>query len=127
MTKNQQFFICEICGNIIGLIENSGVPMVCCGADMTELVPNTVDASQEKHVPAVEKTANGIKVQVGSVPHPSTAEHFIDFVYVRTEHGGQRKSVTVGDAPEAEFCFVNDKPLEVFAYCNLHGLWKVVL
>ena len=124
MTKNQKFFICEICGNIIGLIEDRGGPMTCCGVEMVELVPNTVEASFEKHIPAVEKTENGIKVQIGSVLHPSEKEHHIDFVYVRTENGGQRKGVTIGYAPEMEFCFVNDKPLEVFAYCNLHGLWK---
>ena len=124
MTKHQKFFICNICGNIIGLIDDHGGPMACCGADMIELVANTVDASVEKHVPAIEKTAGGIKVKVGSVLHPSEKEHYIDFIYVRTTHGGQRKRVNIGDAPELEFCFVNDEPIEVFAYCNLHGLWK---
>lgn len=123
--NNQKFFRCKHCGNFIGLINNAGVPMVCCGEEMIELIPNTVEASQEKHIPFVTLEGNTMTVQIGSVLHPSTEEHYIDFIYVQTEHGGQRKSIKPGDNPIAVFKFVDDKPLEVFAYCNLHGLWSV--
>jgi len=122
-----KFFICKICGNIVGMIKDKGGPLGCCGSSMTHLVPNTVDASQEKHLPDVTKTENGICVKVGSVLHPMTEEHYIDFIYVKTERGGQRVELAVGESPEAEFCFAKDKGVEVYAYCNLHGLWKVEL
>ncbi len=122
--KNQKFFRCKHCGNFIGLINNAGVPMICCGEEMEEVVPNTVEASQEKHIPFITFDGSIMNVQIGSVLHPSTEEHYIDFIYVQTEHGGQRKSIKPGDAPVAEFLFIDDKPIEVFAYCNIHGLWS---
>jgi len=94
---------------------------------MTHLEPNTVEASHEKHLPHVTKTENGIRVAVGSVLHPMAEEHYIDFIYVKTERGGQLTGLAIGDSPEAVFSFVGDKPVEVYAYCNLHGLWKVDL
>jgi len=118
------FFICKHCGNLAGLIIKSGVPMVCCGDKMTELVPNTVEASTEKHLPEVKVSGDNVSVQVGSVPHPMEAEHFIGFIYLQTEKGGQRKTLKAGDEPKAEFAVKDDKPLAVYAYCNLHGLWK---
>ena len=121
MTK---FFVCKHCGNMVGLIDNRGVPMVCCGEKMAELVPNTVEASAEKHLPAVIGVGGGIEVPVGSVPHPMTEEHRVAFVYVETERGGQRKGVEVGDEPKVTFTFADDTPVAVYAYCNLHGLWK---
>ena len=124
MCENQKFFICKHCGNLIGLIDNKGVPMVCCGENMTELTPNTVEASVEKHLPAVTVSGNEINVQIGSVPHPMEDAHNISFVYVETERGGQRKCLKVGEAPALTFCFSEDKPIAVYAYCNLHGLWK---
>jgi len=127
MKGSQKFFICQHCGNLIGLIENNNKPISCCGEDMTELVPNTVDASNEKHVPAVTVSEDSISVQVGSIPHPMTDEHHIQFIYVETENGGQRKGLSAGDSPNADFCFVNDKPIAVYEYCNLHGLWKIDL
>lgn len=122
--KNQKFFRCKHCGNFIGLINNAGVPMICCGEEMEEVVPNTVEASQEKHIPFITFDGSIMNVQIGSVLHPSTEEHYIDFIYVQTEHGGQRKSIKPGDTPVAEFLFIDDKPIEVFAYCNIHGLWS---
>ncbi|MCL2512428.1 MAG: desulfoferrodoxin [Oscillospiraceae bacterium] len=124
MCKGQKFFICKHCGNLIGLIDNKGVPMMCCGEEMAELVPNTVDAAAEKHLPAVTAAGNGISVRVGSVPHPMEDKHYISFVYVETECGGQRKCLCPGDEPKVDFCFADDKPAAVYAYCNLHGLWK---
>jgi len=124
MCKNQKFFICKHCGNLIGLIDNKNVPLICCGEKMAEIVPNTVEASVEKHLPAITKLDDGISVQVGSVPHPMLEAHHISFVYVETEHGGQRKCLQVETEPKLEFRFADDKPVAVYAYCNLHGLWK---
>jgi len=112
---------------MVGLIEDKGVPLICCGEQMEELIPNTVDAATEKHVPMVTKTETGIAVQVGSVPHPMEEAHYIEFIYVQTEHGGQRKALKPGMEPKHDFCFINDKPTAVFEYCNLHGLWKTEL
>ena len=124
MKGKQRFFICNLCKNMIGLIEDKGGPITCCGEKIIELVPNTVDASNEKHLPEVTVSGDTIKVQVGSVLHPMTEEHYIPFIYVETENGGQRKILKPGDEPVAEFSFVNDKPIAVYEYCNLHGLWK---
>ena len=124
MTGKQRFFICEHCGNMIGLIKDKGVPMVCCGEEMVELIPNTVEASAEKHLPAVTVSGDSISVQVGSVPHPMEEAHHITFVYIETQRGGQRKAFNIGEEPKLDFCFSNDKPVAVYAYCNLHGMWK---
>jgi len=91
---------------------------------MTELIPNTVDAAVEKHVPVVTASADVINVQVGSVPHPMEEGHHIAFVYVQTENGGQRKCLKSGAEPKCGFSFIDDKPVAVYAYCNLHGLWE---
>lgn len=123
----QKFFKCDHCGNIAGLINNKGVPFHCCGSEMTELIPNTVEASAEKHLPEVTVSGDRITVQVGSVAHPMEEGHHIAFVFVETEHGGQRKGLAVGTEPKSKFIFVDDKPVVVYAYCNLHGLWKTEL
>ena len=124
MCGKQRFYICKHCGNMVGLIKNEGVPIVCCGEKMTELVPNTVEASVEKHLPAVTVSGSSISVQVGSTLHPMEAAHNIPFVYVETGRGGQRKCLKVGEEPKLSFAFTDDKPVAVYAYCNLHGLWK---
>ena len=124
MCGAQKFFVCKHCGNMVGLIDDKGVPLVCCGDNMAELVPNTVEASVEKHLPVVSVSGDSFSVQIGGVPHPMESEHHIAFVYVQTEHGGQRKCLKVGDEPKLAFSFVDDKPIAVYAYCNLHGLWK---
>ena len=118
-----KFYRCRHCGNVIIKFVDSGVPVVCCGEQMEELIPNTVDASNEKHVPVVKMTENGkIKVEVGSIPHPMTPEHHIVFIYVEMENGGIR--IDLKEEPEAEICACNGKVTAVFEYCNLHGLWK---
>ena len=123
--EQQKFYICKKCGNIIGLINNAGVPLACCGEEMTELVPNTVDASLEKHVPAIKADGGRILVEIGAVPHPMTEEHHISWVYIQTEKGGQRKNLEIAGKPQAEFIVMDDdKLISAFAYCNLHGLWK---
>jgi len=119
-----KFFVCRHCGNLTGLIENKGVPMVCCGEKMAELVPNTVEASAEKHLPTWVASEDHVTVLVGSVLHPMEQAHHIAFVYLETERGGQRKSLKPGESPVLTFAFAEDKPLAVYAYCNLHGLWK---
>lgn len=121
----QKFFICKHCGNIVGLIDNAGVPLVCCGEKMTELVPNTTDASKEKHVPVIIVSGNKVTVEIGSAPHPMKAEHHIEWIYIQTKKGGQRKNLDVDGKPSAEFLLTDDDAFEIaFAYCNLHGLWK---
>ena len=124
MSTSHKFFRCDHCGNLSGLISDMGVPLVCCGQKMTELVPNTAEASTEKHLPSVTASVNSIGVQVGSVPHPMEEGHRIEFVFVETEKGGQRKRLSTGAEPKCDFCFSDDKPVAVYAYCNLHGLWK---
>ena len=127
MINKHKFYVCKKCGNIVGLIVSGGGELVCCGEKMSELVPNTVEASTEKHLPAVTVTGDNhgtVSVQVGSVPHPMTDEHHIAFVYLETERGGQRKNLKVGEEPKVTFTFSGDKPVAVYAYCNLHGLWK---
>ena len=126
MSKNK-FYICKHCGNLVGMIHDAGVPVICCGEKMHELVPNTVEASGEKHIPAVTVEGKKLIVNVGSVDHPMAPEHFIEWVYVETEKGGQRKNLKPGDAPNVSFCLGDDKAVAVYAYCNLHGLWKVDL
>ena len=121
-----RFYKCNHCGNVIEKVVDSKVPVVCCGEKMEELIPNTVDASNEKHVPVVTRLYDcRIKVEVGSVAHPMTPEHHISFIYVETENGGIR--VNLKDKPEAVICVCHDKPVAVYEYCNLHGLWKTEL
>ena len=127
MSKAQKFFICEHCGNMVGMIHNAGVPLVCCGQKMTELVANTTDAAKEKHVPVVKQEGDTVLVEVGSTSHPMGADHLIEWIYLETEQGGQRKALSPDAAPKASFVLKDDKPLAAFAYGNLHGLWKTEL
>ncbi len=124
MAKETKFVICEHCGNLVGVINDSGAPMVCCGEKMKRLVPGVVEASHEKHIPVVDVVGNTVKVTVGSVLHPMAEEHSILWVYLETDKGGQRKTLEVGAAPEVTFVLGEEKPVAVYAYCNLHGLWK---
>ena len=118
-----KFYKCAHCGKVVEKLVDSGVPLVCCGQKMEELVPNTVDASGEKHIPEVTCIDDcKVKIEVGSVPHPMLPEHHISFVFVETENGGVH--VNLKDKPEAIVCTGHDKPVAVYEYCNLHGLWK---
>lgn len=126
MCENK-FYVCEHCGNIVGLIKNAGVPLMCCGQKMTKLEAGTVEASLEKHVPVVKTEGNLVKVEIGSVAHPMTEEHSITWVYLQTDKGGQRKCLNPGEAPEVTFALADEKAVAVYAYCNLHGLWKTEL
>ena len=131
MNNQPKFFLCKHCGNLAQLINASGVPMICCGEAMAELVANTVDAAVEKHLPVVKMAQscgcgcnNAIVIEVGSVHHPMVAEHYIDFLYVATENGSKLHQLNVGGEPTATLCCCDGKPVAVYAYCNLHGMWK---
>lgn len=120
-----KFYRCEHCGNIIAMVKNKGVPVMCCGQKMTEIVPGTTDAAVEKHVPVCELDGNILTVTVGEVEHPMLEEHYIEWIAVQTSSGNQRKILKPGDAPKATFALVDgDEVLAVYAYCNLHSLWK---
>lgn len=126
--STKKFFICRHCGNIIAKVEDSGVSVVCCGDEMEEIIPNIIDASVEKHLPVVKVEGQKVSVSVGDTPHPMLAEHFIQWVFLETDNGGQRRILLPGDAPHVDFFIDNDdKPIAVFAYCNLHGLWLTEL
>jgi len=120
-----KFYVCQHCGNIIAYVKNSGVSVVCCGEKMKELVPNTVDAAKEKHIPVVTVEGNKVVVNVGSIPHPMLPEHYIEWISLQTKQGNQRKSLQPGDKPEICFSICDQDEVEaVYAYCNIHGLWK---
>ena len=121
----QKFYKCAHCGKIIAVVKETGVPVMCCGQKMDELVPNTTDAAQEKHVPVVEVNGNIVTVTVGSVLLPMQPEHYIEWISLHTKQGNQRKELKPGDAPKAVFALVDGDEVEAaYAYCNLHGLWK---
>jgi superoxide reductase len=122
MIENR-FYICEKCGNIIGMVHDSGVPMMCCLRPMTKLEPGTVDASKEKHVPVITIDDNLVRIDVGAIEHPMTEEHNISWIYLLTDKGGHRKALKAGDTPVAIFSLYDEKPIAAYAYCNLHGLW----
>lgn len=120
-----KFYICEKCGNLAGVIRQSGIPMICCGQNMTELIPGTSDGALEKHVPVFHVEDGRVVVVVGSVDHPMTETHYIEWVALETAKGAQRKVLHPGDRPCVEFVLTeDDSVLAVYAYCNLHGLWK---
>lgn len=120
-----KFYICKHCGNIITFMENKGVPVMCCGEKMSELVPGSVDAATEKHVPVISVEGNKVTVTVGEVEHPMAEEHFIEWIALETQEGNQRKELKPGSKPQAVFMLAEtDKAVAAYAYCNLHGLWK---
>ena len=119
-----KFYICKHCGNLVDMINDAGVTPVCCGEPMVEMVPNTSDGAGEKHVPVVEVSGNKVTVTVGSVEHPMLEEHSIQWVYLETERGIQRKDLHPGEKPQAVFALEDDKAIAAYEYCNLHGLWK---
>lgn len=116
------FYRCESCGNMVALIKKGGGTLACCGEPMTKLVANSTDAAQEKHVPVITKEDGRIKVMVGSVLHPMLQEHSIEWIALVAEGKVEFKFLKPGEEPIAEF--TNVKSGEIYAYCNLHGLWK---
>lgn len=120
-----KFLKCEHCGNIVEMIEDKGVPVVCCGQRMTELVAGTSDGAREKHVPVYEVNGSTVLVKVGEVAHPMIPEHYIQWIVLQTKNGVQRCELKPGEKPEAIFALCEgDEVVAVYAYCNLHGLWK---
>lgn len=119
-----KFYICEHCGNIVGMINDAGVPVMCCGQKMTKLEPGAKEAAAEKHIPVVTVDGNVVTVRVGEVNHPMTEEHSILWVYLQTDKGGHRKCLEAGKESVVKFALIDEKPVAAYAYCNLHGLWK---
>lgn len=121
----QKFFICKHCGNIVEAVKESGVPMMCCGEKMQEIIPGTTDAAVEKHVPVYKVEGNQVIVNIGSVEHPMIPAHYIEWVSLQTKQGSQRKALKPDEKPEVCFALcAGDEVEAVYAYCNLHGLWK---
>lgn len=122
---NITFYRCPICGNIVMKILDSNVPVMCCGQPMQPMIANSVDASSEKHVPVVAELENSVTVSVGVIPHPMTEEHYIQWIFLESTKGGQIRYLNPGDEPEANFRMDGGaKPICIYAYCNLHSLWK---
>ncbi len=125
MIEEHKFYFCKHCGNIVGMINYGGEQMTCCGEVMKELIPNSTEASTEKHLPVITTSGNTVTVTISSVLHPMTSEHHIEWVYLLTKAGGQRKALPVDGEPIVTFALTeDDAPIAAFAYCNLHGLWK---
>lgn len=123
-----KFLVCKHCGNIVEVIKESGVSIICCGEKMAELKANTSDGAVEKHVPEVSINGNNIVVTVGSTLHPMVENHYIQWIYLKTNKGIQRKHLVPGSEPKAEFSLRDGESVEeVYEYCNLHGLWKKVI
>jgi len=123
MTKVLEIYKCEVCGNIVEMVHSGAGELVCCNQPMKLYAENTVDAAQEKHVPVIEKTDTGYKVQVGSVNHPMEEKHYIEWIELIADNKAYLQFLKPGDAPEAEFS-INAEKVTARAYCNLHGLWK---
>lgn len=124
MNKKLDIFKCKHCGNIVEVVHPAGGELVCCGEPMGLLVENTVEASKEKHLPVIEKTAEGFKVKLGSVAHPMESVHYIEWIELVADGKAYRQFLNPGGAPEAIFCIAGAASVSARAYCNLHGLWK---
>ena len=124
-----KFYKCQLCGQIIGIVKETGVPIICCGQEMEEIIPHTDEKGlSEKHIPVYQIKNKKIVVRIGSIPHPMTNEHYIEWVALVTNKGNQRKSLKPGDAPEVRFVLDDGEIVEeIYAYCNLHSLWKIKL
>lgn len=120
-----KFYVCEHCGNIIEFVKESGVPVMCCGQKMTELIPGTSDGAHEKHVPVVTIDGDKVTVEVGAVEHPMVEAHYIQWIAIETTKGSQRIKLEYTDKPRAEFKLAEGETfVAAYEYCNLHGLWK---
>ena len=120
-----KFYRCKKCGQMVAIVEKKACPIMCCGEPMEEIIPGTTDAAVEKHVPVYEVKDNKVFVTVGEVEHPMLAEHYIEWIAIQTKNGNQRKALKPEEEPKAVFAILeDDEVLAVYAYCNLHGLWK---
>ena len=123
-----KFYQCAHCGNIIAYVKESGAKVICCGEEISELVPKTADSATEKHVPVVKVEGDLVTVTVGSTLHPMAEEHSIQWIGLQTEQGNQRKALSPGQEPTAVFAIApGDKGVAAYEYCNLHGLWKATV
>lgn len=121
----QKFLKCEHCGNIVAVVKEKAAPVMCCGEKMKEIIPGTVEASKEKHIPVYKIEGNKVSVTIGEIEHPMQEEHYIEWVSIQTKFGNQRKALKPNDKPEVCFSICDGDEIEVvYAYCNLHGLWK---
>jgi len=128
MTKINDVYRCEICGNIIESVHGGSNSLVCCGQAMTKMEPKSGPEGQEKHLPVIEKIGNKIVVKIGSIPHPMVEEHFIEWVEIIIGNKSQKAFLKPGDEPMAEFEIVDlSEPIIARAYCNVHGLWATSL
>jgi superoxide reductase len=123
MTEQKQIYKCNVCGNIVEVLHTGIGQLVCCGQPMQLMKENTVDASKEKHVPVIEKTEFGVRVKVGSIPHPMEEKHYIEWIEIIADGISYRKFLRPFDKPEAEFKIEAER-IEAREYCNLHNLWK---
>ena len=121
---DKEFFICEFCGNIVTKINDSNVPLFCCNKPITKLEVGSIEASHEKHIPVVNISNNKIIITIGEIEHPMIEEHSILWIMLITNEGEYLKYLNVGNKPIVEFIINDERPLSVYAYCNLHGLWK---
>ena len=120
-----KFYRCKKCGQMVAIVEKKGCPIMCCGEPMEEIVAGTSDGALEKHVPVYEVKDNKVYVKVGEVAHPMLEQHYIEWIALQTREGNQRKALKPGDAPEAVFAITDGDEVEtVYAYCNLHSLFK---
>ena len=120
-----KFYRCKHCGQIVAIVKKTGAKIVCCGEEMEEIIPGSVDASQEKHVPVYTVNGDTVEVTIGSVEHPMLDNHYIEWVAIQTKEGNQRKLLKPNDLPKVSFKInKGDEVVNVYAYCNLHGLWK---
>ena len=125
MIAQKQIYKCSVCGNIIEVLHVGGGQLVCCGKPMELLQEKTQDVGLEKHVPVIEKIANGVRVKVGFVPHPMEEKHYIEWIEIIADGKYCRKFLKPGDKPEAEFEVKSDNII-AREYCNIHSLWKSV-
>ncbi len=123
MAKQKQIFKCNVCGHIIEVLHEGVGQLVCCNQPMELQIEKSQDEGQEKHLPVIEKTDNGFKIKIGSVPHPMTAEHYIEWIEIVADGKSYKTFLKSGDAPEAEF-YITAEKINARAYCNIHGLWK---
>lgn len=120
-----KFYKCKSCGKIMTMVKPTAVPTMCCGAEMTELVPGSTDAAQEKHVPVIAQEGTKVTVTVGSVAHPMAEEHYIEWIILETTNGSQKRDLKPGAQPTAEFALTEgEEAVAAYEHCNLHGLWK---
>lgn len=124
MTNLRELYHCSICGNVVEVVNTGATSLVCCNKPMDKLVAGSKDASLEKHVPVIETVDGGIKVKVGSAPHPMEEKHFIRFIEVSTKDQVLRAELAPNQAPEASFMVKADEVVEVREYCTVHGLWN---